>query len=107
VYYVCQKPPQFSGGDLVFFEGEREVGRVAPERGKLVVFRSDVQHEVESVNCPSNNFADYRITITGFLCARPTLLGTAFEALRRVLFPLRNFYPVRALGRLAWRVSRN
>ncbi len=103
VYYVCQKPRRFSGGDLVFFDGEREIDRVVPESGKLVIFRSDVQHEVESVACPSKNFADYRFTITGFLYARPTLVGTVLEVLRRVLFPLRNLYPVRVLGRLARR----
>jgi|GEM_PF-5141682 len=37
VYYVCHKPRLFSGGDLVFFDGEREIDRVAPESGKLVI----------------------------------------------------------------------
>lgn len=100
VYYLCRRPPQFSGGDLVFYDGEQEIGRIVPESGKLVVFRSDMQHEVEPVECLTDDFADYRFTITGFLHARATLIGTALEGLRYVMFPLRGVYPIRKLGRL-------
>lgn len=106
VYYVSRKPAQFSGGELVFYNREQEIGRVVPESGKLVVFRSDMEHEVEPVVCPTDDFADYRFTVTGFLYARPTLIGTILQTLWHVMFPLRNFYPVRKLGRLARRVSR-
>jgi Rps23 Pro-64 3,4-dihydroxylase Tpa1-like proline 4-hydroxylase len=106
VYYISKTPTPFTGGDLVFYRGQSEIERITPEPRKLIVFRSDVQHEVERVMCPSKSFADCRFAITGFLHARPTLLREGLDAARYKLYPYRSATPIRAAAKLVRRFLR-
>lgn len=68
VYFFHGEPKAFQGGDLVFFdEAYREIGRVSPVSGRLVVFRSTTPHEVEPVEMVDSAFSGGRFAITGFI----------------------------------------
>ena len=83
VYYFNREPRQFSGGKLVFYRKGCRIAEIEPYSGLLVVFRSDIMHEVERVSVPSLDFADGRFTLTGFICESPTLFRRVMLKLRR------------------------
>jgi Rps23 Pro-64 3,4-dihydroxylase Tpa1-like proline 4-hydroxylase len=67
VYYFHKEPKPFSGGELIFYTGNEEVARVTPQAGMLIVFDSSMYHEVLAVHVKSDDFANGRFTITGFI----------------------------------------
>lgn len=71
VYYVHRAPRAFDGGELVMYgvDGGSQKGAyvIEPENDTLVVFPSDVLHEVRPVRCASPAAADGRITVNGWI----------------------------------------
>jgi SM-20-related protein len=65
VYYFHSIPKKFIGGDLVIYCGE-DFEVVAPTNNKLVLFPSELWHEVLQVRCPSRQFAHSRFTVNGW-----------------------------------------
>ncbi|MCB0335919.1 MAG: 2OG-Fe(II) oxygenase [Bdellovibrionales bacterium] len=85
VFYFHREPRTFSGGDLVFYDQGKELGRMASESGLLVVFRSDLSHEVTPVSCPSRDFRDSRFALSGFIRTKPTFKSTVLSRARYVV----------------------
>ena len=76
VYYVNLEPKQFHGGQLLIYAGPQPdpsgqygdpVEIVEPANNMMVVFSSDIHHEVAIVRCPSEDFAGGRFTINGWV----------------------------------------
>jgi SM-20-related protein len=76
VYYFCQEPQAFSGGELKIYDtelkngGQKELDRtqiVTPRNNSIVFFDSRLMHEVLPVSCPSRAFQDSRFTLNGWL----------------------------------------
>lgn len=77
VYYFNQEPKAFSGGELQIYDSKinkynsyipaQSFQRVEPRNNSIVFFLSRHFHEVLPVNCPSQNFADSRFTINGWI----------------------------------------
>lgn len=76
VYYFYREPKSFSGGELQIYDSKIEnncyVGAesfktVEPRNNSIVFFLSRYMHEVLTVNCPSQAFADSRFTINGWV----------------------------------------
>jgi Rps23 Pro-64 3,4-dihydroxylase Tpa1-like proline 4-hydroxylase len=73
VYYLNSQPKRFSGGDLLV--DRPNLGRmlIEPAHGRIVVFRSELSHEVTPVELSPDHFGDARFSITGFIGDQPTL----------------------------------
>ncbi|MEM6462752.1 MAG: 2OG-Fe(II) oxygenase [Pseudomonadota bacterium] len=79
VYYFHRLPKTFSGGNLLFYKVHPDdpaapvenVTRIEPVNNTMIVFASDRWHEVDMVGCPSQEFADSRFTINGWLRRNP------------------------------------
>ena len=75
VYYFFREPKSFSGGALRIFPfaarpEETACEAIAPEQNTLVVFPSWATHEVATVQCPSQQFADSRFAVNCWLHMR-------------------------------------
>lgn len=76
VYYFHQHPKRFTGGELRLYDmmqgseiaAESHVD-IEPEDNCLLLFPSNVPHEVLEVICPSKTFEDSRFTLNGWLRA--------------------------------------
>lgn len=82
VYYFHKEPKPFSGGELIFYKGNEEIARVAPQAGMLIVFDSSMFHEVLAVHVKSNEFENGRFTITGFINEKPSLGMTLTNSMK-------------------------
>lgn len=71
-YYLNSEPKRFQGGELII--EHEDLGRlvIEPAHGRIVVFRSDLPHEVAPVSLYPDAFADARFSITGFVNDQPT-----------------------------------
>ncbi|MGB3405276.1 MAG: 2OG-Fe(II) oxygenase [Microcoleaceae cyanobacterium] len=76
VYYFCQEPQSFYGGNLRIYDtviqGESvtikdQFKEVEPQNNSIVFFDSRAKHEVMPVICPSGKFEDSRFTINGWI----------------------------------------
>lgn len=76
VYYFYREPKPFSGGELVIYDSKIENNyyvqaetfrTVEPRNNSIVFFLSRYMHEVLPVHCPTQQFADSRFTINGWL----------------------------------------
>ncbi|TAD79465.1 MAG: hydroxylase [Oscillatoriales cyanobacterium] len=76
VYYFYQEPKQFSGGELRLYETDLNGSMVTesdrshivePLNNRIVFFDSRCKHEVLPVRCPSQQFADSRFTLNGWI----------------------------------------
>ena len=72
VYYVHREPRPFGGGELVVYGargpgGERGVYVIEPDNDTLVVFPSNLLHEVRPVNASSLSPLDTRVTVNGWV----------------------------------------
>lgn len=76
VYFAHREPKRFSGGELRVFQARGKGGRLAsgegretvsPRANEIVFFPSACEHEVLSVRVPSNEFADGRFTVNGWI----------------------------------------
>ncbi|NJR39336.1 MAG: proline hydroxylase [Leptolyngbyaceae cyanobacterium CSU_1_4] len=76
VYYFCQEPQAFSGGELKIYDTELKNGGqkelepckiVTPRNNSIVFFDSRLMHEVLPVQCSSRAFSHSRFTLNGWL----------------------------------------
>lgn len=76
VYYFYKDPKPFSGGELLVYDSKIENNfyvaadsfqTVDPRNNSIVFFLSRYMHEVLPVSCPSQDFADSRFTINGWI----------------------------------------
>lgn len=76
VYYFYRDPKPFTGGELLIYDSRirnnyyvkaESFHTVEPKNNSIVFFLSRYHHEVLTVNCPSQNFADSRFTINGWI----------------------------------------
>lgn len=76
VYYFYKEPKPFSGGELQVYDSKIENNfyvaadsfqTVDPRNNSIVFFLSRYMHEVLPVSCPSQDFADSRFTINGWI----------------------------------------
>jgi Rps23 Pro-64 3,4-dihydroxylase Tpa1-like proline 4-hydroxylase len=76
VYYFYREPKEFSGGELQLYDTELRDGsayhsepgrRIEPWNNSIVFFNSRCKHEVMLVNCPSQEFANSRFTLNGWI----------------------------------------
>lgn len=76
VYYFYKEPKPFSGGELRVYDSKIENNfyvqadsfqTVDPRNNSIVFFLSRYMHEVLPVHCPSQQFADSRFTINGWI----------------------------------------
>lgn len=76
VYYFYRDPKPFTGGELVIYDSKIENNyyvqaetyqTVEPRNNSIVFFLSRYMHEVLPIRCPSQQFADSRFTINGWL----------------------------------------
>lgn len=78
VYYFHRMPRPFEGGDLLLYGREpvasgydsvRAASSIAPQNNCLIAFASDRWHEIDIIRCPSQQFADSRFTVNGWVHA--------------------------------------
>lgn len=76
VYYFYREPKPFTGGELVIYDSKVENNyyvqadtyqTVEPRNNSIVFFLSRYMHEVLPIRCPSQQFADSRFTINGWI----------------------------------------
>ena len=75
VYFFYAEPRQFYGGELRIYDNRRVKGvahadssqLLSPRQDTLVIFPSDLPHELLPVRVPSNKFEDGRFTINGWI----------------------------------------
>ncbi len=76
VYYFHREPKAFSGGELVIYDSKIQNNyyvqahtfkTVEPRNNSIVFFLSRYMHEVLPIHCPSQDFADSRFTINGWI----------------------------------------
>lgn len=72
VYYFCKEPKPFTGGELRIYYNQVKKNLFAfkliePRNNSIVFFPSRYLHEILPVNCPSQNFADSRFTMNGWI----------------------------------------
>jgi Rps23 Pro-64 3,4-dihydroxylase Tpa1-like proline 4-hydroxylase len=89
VYYLNSEPKRFRGGDLLLGDPGAERDVVEPAHGRIVVFSSEIPHEVTTVELDPDDFADARFAITGFVSERPTRAARLAFSLRRLRKRLR------------------
>jgi SM-20-related protein len=72
VYFFHREPRQFEGGELRLYgpEGNSRAEShqaITPQQNQIVFFPCSVTHEITTVECPSQAFADSRFTLNGWL----------------------------------------
>ena len=75
VYYLHRTPRRYDGGDLLLYDTACSLGfhrapaftRLVPLDNSLVLFPSQVMHEVTPVRLPGGDPADGRFTVNGWL----------------------------------------
>jgi Rps23 Pro-64 3,4-dihydroxylase Tpa1-like proline 4-hydroxylase len=76
VYFFHREPRQFEGGDLRIHDARLENGTyvsagsyqtIVPQQNQIVFFPCELLHEITPVNCASQQFADSRFTLNGWL----------------------------------------
>lgn len=90
IYYFFREPKAFTGGELVFFQGDSEITRVTPSSGLLVAFPSEIPHAATSVSVSDPSFENGRFSINCFVTSHPTFLGAS----RTLLHSLNHQLPV-------------
>ncbi len=75
VYFFHRVPRRYTGGDLLLIDTNVEANkmttarftRIIPEDNSIIIFPSNYYHCVVPVQCPSQEFADSRFVINGFV----------------------------------------
>lgn len=76
VYFFHGEPPQFEGGELRIHDARLQDGNyvsegsyqtIVPRQNQIVFFPCQMMHEITPVKCASQNFADSRFTMNGWL----------------------------------------
>ena len=75
VYFFHREPKAFTGGELRIYDSQQENGQwvktdncqtIVPDQNRIVFFPSSLVHEITPVECPSQAFADSRLTVNGW-----------------------------------------
>jgi len=81
VYYFFRQPRPFNGGALRLYDVMEQNGQCQPTTryrafepvsNRLLVFRSNVYHELMRIRCPSRQFADSRFAATNWFISSKT-----------------------------------
>lgn len=86
-------PEDLSGGELVLYDDDKTVARIAPRAGRLVVFHGRLGHEVTAVSAsrPRTSIVCEQYALSaGVLSAVPSLRVHSREAFRAVLDKVRS-----------------
>lgn len=76
VYFFHREPRQFEGGELRIHDSHLEEGiyvsdgryqAIVPRQNQMVFFPCAMLHEITAMNCASQQFADSRFTLNGWL----------------------------------------
>ena len=76
VYFFHREPRQFEGGELRIHNAHFKDGHcvsdgtyqtIVPRQNQIVFFPCELQHEITAVECRSQQFADSRFTLNGWL----------------------------------------
>ena len=72
VYYFSREPRPFKGGELRIYYSQIKKNlfafkQIEPRNNSIVFFPSRYLHEILPIDCPSQNFADSRFTINGWI----------------------------------------
>jgi len=76
VYFFHREPRQFMGGELRIHDARLENGvyvsegsyqTIVPQQNQIVFFPCELMHEITPVKFPSQQFADSRFTLNGWL----------------------------------------
>jgi len=76
VYFFYREPRQFRGGELRIHDARLEDGTyvcegtyqtIVPRQNQIVFFPCELLHEITPVNCATQQFADSRFTLNGWL----------------------------------------
>jgi Predicted proline hydroxylase len=76
VYYFYREPKAFTEGKLIIYDSQIQgkhyvkattFKTIEPRNNSIVFFLSRYMHEVLPVTCPSQDFADSRFTINGWI----------------------------------------
>jgi Rps23 Pro-64 3,4-dihydroxylase Tpa1-like proline 4-hydroxylase len=76
VYFFHREPRQFEGGELRIHDSSRQDGlyvsdgsyqTIVPRQNQIIFFPCELLHEITPVNCASQQFADSRFTVNGWL----------------------------------------
>jgi len=76
VYYFYREPKAFTGGELIIYDSQIQgkhyvkaetFKTIEPINNSIIFFLSRYLHEVLPVTCPSQDFADSRFTINGWI----------------------------------------
>ena len=76
VYFFHREPRQFEGGELLIHDSRLKNGvyvsegsyqSIVPQQNQIVFFPCELLHEITPVNCASQQFADSRFTLNGWL----------------------------------------
>ena len=76
VYFFHREPRRFEGGKLRIHDSHLEGGvyvsdgsyqTIVPQQNQIVFFPCEMLHEITPVNCASQQFADSRFTVNGWL----------------------------------------
>ena len=85
VYFFNRQPPRFSGGDLLLYDTDADVGdfsyrdfsRIVPFRNSIVFFPSSCGHQVTPVQYETDDFGDRRWVVNGHVWRRDRDAGGA------------------------------
>jgi len=76
VYFFHREPCPFEGGELRIHDSHLQNGlyvsdgsyqTIIPQQNQIVFFPCELMHEITTVRCASENFADSRFTLNGWL----------------------------------------
>jgi hypothetical protein len=76
VYFFHREPKKFHGGELRLYDSRMQDGAsvpaethrvIVPRQNQIVFFPSSLEHEITTVDCSSQEFADSRFTVNGWL----------------------------------------
>lgn len=77
VYYFHREPKAFTGGELLLYDTQwqgqyaysklENVQTIEPLNNRIIFFYSGLMHEVLPVSCSSQQFADSRFTVNGWV----------------------------------------
>ncbi len=76
VYFFHREPRPFEGGELRIHDSSLQDGlyvsdgsyqSIVPRQNQIIFFPCQLLHEITAVNCASQQFADSRFTVNGWL----------------------------------------
>ena len=87
LYYMNKMPKRFSGGEFVLRHDDEKY-TIVPEHGTLLIFPSQLAHEVHKTYVPSKRFEDGRFVLVGFIWEAGSLFRYIEVCIRKVIEPI-------------------